>query len=121
MTETETTLPEVDAAGFHVALGDTPGLLLVEYFADPCIWCTRLEPVLAAARGDYLNRVRMLKVNARQYPQTLPEGGIRGTPTVALFRDSRLLMTRSGMIQRGALAAFLDHWLDPANEGLSGT
>ncbi|GAC1624101.1 MAG: hypothetical protein NVS9B10_09690 [Nevskia sp.] len=120
MIETETALPEVDAAGFRVALADMDGLLLVEYFADPCIWCTRLEPVLAAAQHDYLNRVRMLKVNVGLHPQTLPEGGIRGTPTVALFRGGSLLMTRSGLIQRGALYAFLDHWLDPANEGLSG-
>lgn len=116
---TEMTLPELDAAGFAAALVDTPGLLLVEYYREPCIWCTRLEPVLLAARDDYRNQVRMVRVHAERHPQTLPEGGIRGTPTVALYRGGRLLMTRSGMIQRGALHAFLDHWLDPANEGLS--
>lgn len=111
-------LPEVDAEGLAAALASPVPLVLVDYVADHCIWCARLEPVLAAAARDYRNRVLMVKVHAERHPQTLPPGGLRATPTVALYRQGRFLISKSGMIQRAALAVFLDHWLDPANEGL---
>ena len=117
---TTTTLPQLDADGLAQALAETRGLLLVDYYADDCIWCERLEPVLVAAMERWRTEVRMVKVNARTHPQALPAGGIRGTPTIALFRDGRLVMSKAGMIQRAALDVFLAHWLDPANEGLAG-
>jgi len=111
-------LPEVDAAGLASALSEPGPLLLVDYVADHCIWCARLEPVLLAVEPSYRNRVRMLMVNVSRHPDAMPAQGLRGTPTVMLYRDGRLLMTRNGMMQRAALVAFLEHWLDPSNEGL---
>lgn len=119
MTADAQALTEVDAEGLAALLAESQALVLVDYFADHCVWCARLEPVLAAAEPAYRGRVRMVKLNAARWPQALPPGGIRATPTVALFRAGRMVMSKSGMIQRGALLAFLDHWLDPANEGLS--
>lgn len=111
-------LTEIDARGLAAALAVPGPLLLVDYVADHCVWCTRLEPVLLAVEPAFRNRVRMLKVNVSQHPDAMPAQGLRGTPTVMLYRDGRLLMARSGMMQRGALVAFLEHWLDPSNEGL---
>ena len=119
--DTASPLIELDTPGFETARAESGRLLLVEYFAEHCVWCERIEPVLAAAEADYRNHVRMVKINSRLNPEALPEGGIRGTPTVALYRNGKLLMMKHGMMQRAQLKSFLDHWLDPANEGLSGS
>lgn len=117
-TAVSAALAEVDAAGLAAALAAPGPLLLVDYVADHCVWCTRLEPVLLAVEPQFRNRVRMLKVNVSRHPDALPAQGLRGTPTVMLYREGRLLMARNGMMQRAALVAFLEHWLNPSNEGL---
>ncbi|HET7796411.1 thioredoxin family protein [Nevskia sp.] len=113
------TLPEVDAAGLAAALSDHALPLLVEYMADHCVWCQRLEPVLAAAQPKFDGRLRMLKVNVERHPEVKPTDHPRAVPTIALYRQGRMIMTKSGMIQRQQLDVFLNHWLDPANDGLA--
>jgi len=120
MEATVAQLPELDAAGFADAIKAEGTPVLVEYVADHCIWCERLEPILTATVEKYQARLRIVKVNVQRYPQTAPAGGVRATPTLALYRGGRLIMSKSGMMQRAQLVSFLDHWLDPTNEGLSG-
>lgn len=117
MSDPESALTEVDAAGCAAALAER-GLLLVDYCADHCIWCERLESVLAVVAPGYRNRIRFIRVNVTKYPAARPVD-LRGTPTLALYRDGQLVMSKTGMMQRGQLAAFLDHYLDPANTGLA--
>lgn len=116
--ETSESLPSVDRAGLDAALADASRALLVEFMAPHCVWCQRLEPVLLAARAAFAERLQMLKVDVEQHPDARPEGVPRATPTLAVFRNGKLVMTKSGMLQRQQLDVFLNHWLDPANEGL---
>ncbi len=109
---------EVDVAGLAEAFKLDVPLVLVDFVTDHCVWCERIEPVLASLIEAYRNRVHFVKINVERHPDAVPAGGIRATPTIALFRAGKLVMSRSGMMQRPALIAFLDHWLDPANEGL---
>jgi len=112
-------LPEVDADTLRAALADHSLPVLVEYMADHCVWCQRLEPVLVAAQPKFDGRLKMLKVNVERYPEVKPTDQPRAVPTIALYREGRMIMTKSGMIQRQQLDVFLNHWLDPANEGLN--
>lgn len=120
MSETPASrLPEVDATALRAALADHSLPVLVEYMSADCVWCQRLEPVLLAAQLKFEGRLRMLKVDVERYPDAKPTDQPRAVPTIALYRDGRMIMTKSGMIQRQQLDVFLDHWLDPANEGLN--
>lgn len=112
-------LPEVDADALRAALSDHGVPLLVEYMAQDCVWCRRLEPVLAAALPRFEGRLKMLKVDVERYPEVKPADQPRAVPTIALYREGRMIMSKSGMIQRQQLDVFLNHWLDPANEGLN--
>lgn len=108
---------EVDAATLARMLAEPGGgLVLVDFFAEHCVWCERVEPVIAAVAPDFAGRVRFVKIDAGRFPEALPAGGIRGTPTLAVYRDGRFLTSKTGMIQKGALDAFLTYWLDPAND-----
>ncbi|WP_293368163.1 thioredoxin family protein [Nevskia sp.] len=120
MSETAAShLPEVDADALRAALADHELPVLVEYMASDCVWCQRLEPVLVAALPKFEGRLRMLKVDIERYPEAKPTDQPRAVPTIALYRGGRMIMSKSGMIQRQQLDVFLNHWLDPANEGLN--
>ena len=112
-------IPEVDAEALRAALADHRLPVLVEYMTEHCPWCNRLEPVLAAAVPKFDGRLKMLKVNVERYPEAKPTDQPRAVPTIALYLDGRMIMSKSGMIQRQQLDVFLNHWLDPANEGLN--
>lgn len=112
-------LPEVDAAGLRALLADHGQPLLVEYMGSNCVWCQRLEPVLVGAVDQFSERLRFVKIDVERYPEAKPTDTPRSIPTIALYRDGRLIMTKSGLIQRQQLEVFLTHWLDPANEGLN--
>lgn len=120
MSETITaSIPEVDTAGLKALMADHRLPLLVDYMADHCEWCHQLEPVLAATMDKFGTRVRLVKVDIDLHPEAKPTDTPRSIPTVALYRDGRLIMTKSGLIQRAQLESFLNHWLNPANEGLN--
>lgn len=116
---TTCSLPEVDAETLRATLADHRQPVLVEYMTEHCPWCQRLEPVLAAAQPKFEGRVRMVKVDIERWPDVKPTDHPRAVPTIAVFREGRMIMTKSGMIQRQQLEVFLNHWLDPANEGLN--
>jgi thioredoxin 1 len=119
MNPAETTLPAVDSAALAALIADHGQPLLVEYMADDCVWCQRLEPVLAAARAKFEDRLRMVKIDIGRYPEAKPADQPRSVPTIAIYREGRLVMTKSGLLQRQQLDVFLNHWLDPAHEGLN--
>jgi len=119
MSPAESQLPAVDATALAALIADAGQPLLVEYMTAHCAWCQRLEPVLAAARPAFEGRVRMVKIDIERHPEAKPTDQPRAVPTIAVYRDGRLVMTKSGMIQRQQLDVFLNHWLDPANEGLN--
>ncbi|WP_022975209.1 thioredoxin family protein [Nevskia ramosa] len=112
-------IPEVGAAELKAMIADHRMPLLVEYMADHCVWCQRLEPVLAATMDKFNTRVQLVKIDVELHPDAKPTDTPRSIPTIALYRDGRLIMTKSGMMQRQQLESFLTHWLNPANEGLN--
>lgn len=115
----ESALPAVDSGALAALLADHRQPVLVEFMAGDCVWCQRLEPVLVAARPAFAERLTMVKIDVERYPESKPTDHPRSVPTIALYRDGRLIMTKSGMIQRQQLDVFLNHWLDPAHEGLN--
>lgn len=119
MSPAESELPAVDSTALAALIADHRRPLLVEYMSEHCVWCQRLEPVLAAARPRFEDRVQMVKIDIERYPEAKPTDQPRAVPTIALYRDGRLITTKSGMVQPQQLDVFLNHWLDPVNEGLN--
>lgn len=120
MSETlVSSIPEVDTAELKALIADHRLPLLVEYMADHCVWCQRLEPILVATMDKFVNRLQLVRIDVDQHPDAKPTDTPRSIPTLALYRNGRLIMTKSGLMQRQQLESFLNHWLDPANEGLN--
>ena len=85
--------------------------VLVDYWAEWCGPCKMIAPILEDVAKDYQGRVRVAKLNIDENPQTPPKFGIRGIPTLMLFKGGEVEATKVGALSKSQLAAFLDSHL----------
>ena len=82
--------------------------VLVDYWADWCGPCKMIAPILDEIAGDYAGRVKVAKLNIDENPSTPPKYGIRGIPTLMLFKNGNVEATKVGAVSKSQLTAFLD-------------
>ena len=67
-----------------------------------------IAPVLAEVASEYADKVRVAKLNIDENPATPPKYGIRGIPTLMLFKNGEVEATKVGAVSKAQLTAFLD-------------
>jgi thioredoxin 1 len=82
--------------------------VLVDYWAEWCGPCRMIAPILDDVAADYAGRVKVCKLNVDENQATPPKYGIRGIPTLMLFRDGNVEATKVGAVSKSQLVAFLD-------------
>jgi thioredoxin 1 len=85
--------------------------VLLDFWAEWCGPCKMIAPILDELSGVYADRVRIAKLNIDDNPQTPPKFGIRGIPTLILFKNGTVEAQKVGAVSRSQLAAFLDSHL----------
>jgi len=89
-----------------VLQSDVP--VLVDYWAEWCGPCRMIAPILDEISADYAGRLKVAKLNIDENPGTPPKFGIRGIPTLMLFKGGQNVATKVGALSKSQLAAFLD-------------
>ena len=82
--------------------------VLVDYWAEWCGPCKTIAPILEEVVNDYSGKLIIAKLNIDENPQTPPKFGIRGIPTLMLFKDGDVEATKVGALSKSQLTAFLD-------------
>ncbi len=82
--------------------------VLVDFWAEWCGPCKMIAPILEDISNEYGDRLKIAKLNIDENSATPPQFGIRGIPTLILFKNGQAEATKVGALSKSQLAAFLD-------------
>ncbi len=98
----------VTDASFKSDVLESPVPVLVNYWAEWCGPCKMIAPILDDVARDYNGRLKVAKLNIDENPKTPGEYGIRGIPTLILFKGGNVEATKVGALSKSQLTAFID-------------
>lgn len=82
--------------------------VLVDYWAEWCGPCKMIAPILEEIVTEYQGRLKVAKLNIDENQQTPPKYGIRGIPTLMIFKNGNVEATKVGALSKSQLTAFID-------------
>ena len=109
------TTVKVSDADFDTAVLQSSEPVLVDFWAEWCGPCKMIAPALEELAGELDGRLTVAKLNIDDNPQTPAKYGVRGIPTLILFKDGQVAATKVGALPKSQLA----QWVESAVEGKS--
>jgi thioredoxin 1 len=85
--------------------------VLVDYWAEWCGPCKMIAPILDEVSSAYQDKLQIAKMNVDENREIPAKFGIRGIPTLMLFKDGQLAATKVGAMSKAQLTAFIDQQL----------
>lgn len=99
---------QLSDASFEADVIKASGPVLVDFWAEWCGPCKMIAPILDEISQEYAGRVTVAKLNIDHNAETAPKYGIRGIPTLLLFKNGEVAATKVGALSKTQLKEFLD-------------
>ena len=101
-------IKHVSDTDFEANVLKASGLVLVDYWAEWCGPCKMIAPILDEIAKEYAGRLKVAKLNIDDNQDTPAKYGIRGIPTLMLFKGGNVEATKVGALSKSQLTAFID-------------
>ena len=95
-------------ASFEQEVINSNKTVLVDFWAEWCGPCKSIGPILDEIANEYDGKVVIAKMNVDENTQTPPKYGIRGIPSLLIFKDGSVIDTKMGALSKAELSAFID-------------
>ncbi|MBK9586371.1 MAG: thioredoxin [Alphaproteobacteria bacterium] len=83
--------------------------VLVDFWAEWCAPCQRFLPIVEEVAGEMAGKVKIVKMNIEESPETPTKYGVKGIPTIMLFKGGKLVDTRMSGMPKSQLVAWLEN------------
>jgi len=100
--------PAVTDASFEADVIESSIPVIVDFWAQWCGPCKALAPTFEDVATKYVDKVKFVKLDVDSNPATPPKFGVRGIPTLILFKGGQVVATQVGLLNKADLAAFID-------------
>ena len=104
------TTTKVTDASFKDDVLDSSGLVLVDFWAEWCGPCKQIAPALDEISQEMGSDLKIAKINIDENPNTPTKYGVRGIPTLMLFKDGQIAATKVGASPKSAI----EDWIKSA-------
>lgn len=101
------TIPVTDAT-FEAEVKNSDIPVVVDFWAEWCGPCKQIGPALEELSNDYSGKVKIVKINVDENPDTPAQMGIRGIPALFLFKDGQVVSNKVGAAPKAALKTWID-------------
>ena len=99
---------EITDKNFAQEVAQSPVPVVLDFWAEWCGPCRMVAPILDEIAGEYQGRLNIMKVNVDENRSIPAKYGIRGIPTLMLFKNGEVAATKVGALSKSQLTTFLD-------------
>lgn len=102
---------KLDDQDFDEKVIKTKKLILVDFWADWCGPCKILSPILNEVAKEYCKKIIFYKINIDDNPLTAPKYNVSSIPTLILFKNGKIVDTKSGILSLNQIKNFLNKYI----------